>query len=260
MLGGLPLLNPAPGGGVSAGRTFTVENPAPTLSAISPVTATAGGPAFTLTVTGTSFVAGSVVRWGGADRTTAFVSTTRLTATIPAGDVASVGTATVTVFNPAPGGGVSAGRTFTVENATIATVNPATVENPMPAIIAMSPVTTTAGGPAFTLTVTGTGFVAGSVVQWDGTARATAFVSSTQLTATIPAEDISAGGTVTVTVFNPAPGGGDSPPETFTVWAAPRASRPSYGFATSAPARSTEVAGIINPIDQILLQSSPDPL
>jgi uncharacterized repeat protein (TIGR01451 family) len=243
------VLNPVPSGGASAGRTFTVENPAPTLSAISPVTATAGGPAFTLAVTGANFVDGSVVRWGGADRTTAFVSSTQLTATITAGDIASAGAATVTVFDPAPGGGVSAGRTFTIEDATTTTRNPATVENPMPAIIAMSPVTTTAGGPAFTLTITGTGFVAGSVVQWGGADHTTAFVSTTQLTATIPAEDISAAGTVTVTVtvFNPAPGGGGSPPEIFTVYAATRASRPPRGVATSMPARSAEIAGIINP-------------
>ena len=239
--------NPAPGGGESNELTFTVENSAPTLSAISPVTTTAGGPAFTLTVTGTGFVASSVVRWGGADRTTSFVSGTQLTATIPAGDIASAGTATVIVLNPVPGGGVSAGLTFTVENATTATRNPATVENPVPAIIAMSPVTATAGGPAFTLTVTGTGFVAGSVVQWGSADHTTAFVSTTQLTATIPAEDISAAGIVTVTVFSPAPGGGVSSPETFTVYAPTRASRPPRGVATSVPARSAEIAGIINP-------------
>jgi hypothetical protein len=238
------VFNPAPGGGVSNGRTFTVENPVPTITAISPATTTAGGPAFTLTVTGTGFIDGSVVQWGGAARTTAFVSTTQLTATITAGDIGSAGTVTVTVLNPAPGGGVSNGRVFTVENSAAAR-SLATIENPVPTISSMSPVTAAAGGPAFTLTVTGTGFVAGSVVQWDGAARTTAFVSTTQLTATVPAEDITAGGTITVTVFNPTPGGGDSPPETFTIYTATRASYSPHGVATSMPARSAEIAGLI---------------
>jgi hypothetical protein len=89
--------------------------------------------------------------------------------------------------------------------------------------------------------------VASSVVQWGGGVRATTFVSTTQLTATIPAEDITAGGTVTVTVFNPTPGGGDSPPEAFTIYTATRASYSPHGIATSVSVRSAEIAGIINP-------------
>jgi hypothetical protein len=44
------------------------------------------------------------------------------------------------------------------------------------------PDATAPGGPAFTLTVNGAGFVAGSVVNWNGSPRATTFVSSTKLT------------------------------------------------------------------------------
>ncbi len=46
------------------------------------------------------------------------------------------------------------------------------------------------GGPAYTLTVNGTGFVSGSTVNWNGTALATTFVDSSQLTATAPASNI----------------------------------------------------------------------
>src|SRR6516165_5134261 len=42
------------------------------------------------------------------------------------------------------------------------------------------------GGPGFTLTVKGTGFVSGSVVNWNGSALATTFVSGLQLTAAVP--------------------------------------------------------------------------
>lgn len=58
-------------------------------------------------------------------------------------------------------------------------------------------------GPAFTLTVNGTGFVSGSTVNWNGSARATTFLSSSSLTASILASDIAAQGAVWVTVVNP---------------------------------------------------------
>jgi hypothetical protein len=60
--------------------------------------------------------------------------------------------------------------------------------------------------------VNGTGFVSTSVVQWNGTALTTHFVSGSQLTATVPASDIASAGSGWVTVTNPAPGGGTSLP------------------------------------------------
>jgi hypothetical protein len=86
--------------------------PAPTLSSLSPNSATAGGAAFTLTVNGTNFVSGAVVKWNGAPRTTTFGSTTQLTAAIPASDIASQGTANVTVANP--DSQTSGAQTFTI--------------------------------------------------------------------------------------------------------------------------------------------------
>src|SRR5205823_10869665 len=59
--------------------------------------------------------------------------------------------------------------------------------SPVPAITSLSPLSAPVGGPAFTLTVTGSGFVAASVVQWNGAARPTTFVSSTQVQAAIGA-------------------------------------------------------------------------
>src|SRR5208337_3730736 len=66
------------------------------------------------------------------------------------------------------------------------------------------------GAPAFTLTVNGTGFVSSSVVNWNGSPRATTFVTSSQLTAKIAASDVATAGTVSVSVVSPAPGGGKS--------------------------------------------------
>jgi photosystem II stability/assembly factor-like uncharacterized protein len=102
--------------GRGAWRVPTADaSPVPALTSLAPMSATAGGAAFTLTATGTDFVAASVVRWNGADRATTFVSGTQLQAVIPASDIAVAGTAQVTVFNPAPGGGISNPLTFTID-------------------------------------------------------------------------------------------------------------------------------------------------
>jgi len=89
--------------------------------------------------------------------------------------------------------------------------------NPTPTISTISPNSTAAGGAAFTLTVNGTNFVAASMVNFGGSALATTFVNSTQLTAAIPAASIASTGTPAVTVTNPAPGGGTSKAINFTI-------------------------------------------
>ncbi len=87
----------------------------------------------------------------------------------------------------------------------------ALAQNPVPIINQpLVPETTAPGGPAFTLTVNGSGFVAASTVNWNGSARSTTFVSGSQLQASITASDISVPGTASVAVTNPAPGGGPS--------------------------------------------------
>jgi VCBS repeat protein/ASPM-SPD-2-Hydin domain-containing protein len=73
------------------------------------------------------------------------------------------------------------------------------------------------GGAAFTLTVNGTGFASGAVVNWNGSPRATTFVSASQVTAAILSTDIATAQTASVTVTNPAPGGGTSIPTPFEV-------------------------------------------
>jgi hypothetical protein len=46
------------------------------------------------------------VRWNGSNRTTTFVKATQLTANLSSDDLA-LGFGVITVFNPAPGGGLS---------------------------------------------------------------------------------------------------------------------------------------------------------
>jgi hypothetical protein len=188
---------PAPGGGTSSGLTFTVDNPAPTVTSINPTSAVVESGSFTLGVAGTNFLPSSTVQWNGSARATTFFSSTSLQATIAAADLAASGMVMVTVTNPAPGGGTSSSTAFAVDN-------------PVPQLSFISPTTALAGSGDFILTATGANFVPSSVIQWNGNARNTTLVSSAQLQATITAADLAASGVVQVTVSNPAPGGGTS--------------------------------------------------
>jgi hypothetical protein len=99
---------------VSVVNPVRPNSPVPTITGLNPLSATPDGGGFTLTVNGTNFISSSVVRWKGADRTTTYVNSTKLTAAILASDIAAAGTASVTVFNLAPGGGLSNAVSFLV--------------------------------------------------------------------------------------------------------------------------------------------------
>jgi len=91
-------------------------------------------------------------------------------------------------------------------------------QNPVPFVNQpLVPDAVAPGAAAFTLTVNGTGFVKGSVVSWNGAPLATTFVSSSQLTAIVPAVNVATNTTVSITVSSPAPGGGISNVEFFVV-------------------------------------------
>jgi Divergent InlB B-repeat domain len=98
----------------------------------------------------------------------------------------------------------------TMAGNTVVTATFSQTPNPVPTLTSLSPTTVTVGGPDFVLTVTGTNFISSSVIQWNGLPLATTFVSSGRLTATVPASNIAASGTISITVVNPEPGGGQS--------------------------------------------------
>lgn len=93
----------------------------------------------------------------------------------------------------------------------------AAASNPTPAIVALSPSTVAAGVNGLTLTVLGSNFLSLSTIQWNGSARSTEFVSSTELQAQISLSDLSSAGSASVTVTTPSPGGGTSNPLPFTI-------------------------------------------
>jgi outer membrane protein assembly factor BamB len=160
------------------------------LGSISPSLASAGAPGFTLTVQGEFFTPNSVVYWNGTPLPTTFASANQLTATVSAADLATSGSVAVRVAASQGSSVGSATTIFTVE--------------PLPplALGAISPATVPAGYGPFLLTVLGNGFTGSSVVQWNGAARTTQYVSAQELVAQIGATDIAATGTATVDVQN----------------------------------------------------------
>jgi len=127
-------------------QTIVVNQAAPTLDSLSPAFISAGKSAFTLTVTGTGFTSSSVVYWGSAALTTTYVSATQLTASVPATEVASAGTAAITVQTVASASASnlmqfeidsassssSASPTFTTLTATVSSGSKATYKVTLP--------------------------------------------------------------------------------------------------------------------------------
>lgn len=84
------------------------------------------------------------------------------------------------------------------------------IYNAEPVAMTLDPASAIQGSGSFLLTVSGSNFVNTSQIRWNNEYRATIYVSSTQLTAQIPASDIAGGDSATVSVYNPSPGGGTS--------------------------------------------------
>jgi inosine-uridine nucleoside N-ribohydrolase len=198
----LAVVNSSEGNWTSNKINLSIVNAVPSLSSISPSSVVAGGSGFTLTANGNGFVSGSVIQVNGASRASNFVSGSQLTTMMSASDIAAGGYLSITVATPAPGGGTSASVTLTVNN-------------PVPAISNVSPSLVIATSSNYTLTISGGGFNQSSIVNVDGRPVSTTLVSPTQLTAQVPNNDLLLG-QHSITVSNPAPGGGKSNAVTVT--------------------------------------------
>lgn len=204
--------------------TSSDKNPVPKLNALYPGLAVIGGQSFTLTLVGSNFIRGSVALWNGEERSTVYVASDTLTATILTTDLAPAGagkaapqdeplpagpqgvTVQVWVKNPEPGGGTSNALPFVVAEA-----------RPAPVLLSVSPSSAQTGSSDLSITAAGSGFYDVSVVRWNTTDLATAFSDSNTLQATVPASLLTVSGTAQVTVFTPPPGGGVSVVRYFTV-------------------------------------------
>ncbi len=98
-------------------------------------------------------------------------------------------------------------------------IAPQTV-NAVPALAGLSPSSATAGSGALTVTLNGSNFLPGSTVFWNGSTLPVTYVSTTELSVSVPVSDLAQSGTVEVTVTNPTPGGGASSIQVFKIIAA----------------------------------------
>jgi hypothetical protein len=192
------------GGGGSSGPTQDVATHFSVTSANA--TPTAGTP-FNLTVTALDASGQMVTSYSG----TVHFTSSNGQPVQPASETLTGGTGTFSVtLNTAGPQTITATDTASLTG-TSASITVTAPPSPVPLINQpLSPAAVVPGGAAFKLTVNGTGFVSGSMVKWNGSARATSFVSESQLTATVLASDIASFNTASVTVVNPAPGGGTS--------------------------------------------------
>lgn len=163
------------------------NNP-PALLSIDPQTVIAGTGGFTLTATGANFLSGAVINFNGSPRTTKFVSSTQLTATIQSSDVLNAGNAQVTAANP----GTLPSSPLTL-----------TILPNSPSITSLTPNTLPVNSTTLDITITGQNFASTAVAQVNGASRTTAYVDSSHLTMTLRAADVTTAATFAVTVLNP---------------------------------------------------------
>jgi len=192
--------NSEPGGGASASQSFTVNNPAPTLTSITPAS---GGRGNTLEVilAGTNFIDGVTTINFGPDLTVNSISVnsvTQITANVTIPLNIATGARTVSVTNPSPGGGTS-----TISNAF-------TAGNPKPILTSVNP---TIGSLGQTLNVDlfGANFINGiSSVNFGGgiTINTMNVISPAQIKANITIGESALSGPHNVSVINAGPGGG----------------------------------------------------
>jgi hypothetical protein len=213
--------------------------PVPIVNSVSPVSVIAGGPSFTLTVYGNSFVSSSAVRWNGVNRPTTFINATVLQASISAADIATAGSALVSVTTPSPGGGTSAAFNVTINPAPVLTVSATSIAAGASVTVTL---TNGRGAPQDWLTLAPVGAPDSSYVQWTyvgagvttrtwtvtlmsaGSYQFRLFLdngytrAATSLTITVAAgpptvivdsTSTTTGGTITATLINGAGGAGD---------------------------------------------------
>jgi RHS repeat-associated protein len=173
-------------------RSGSPDSLKPALTRIVPNSAVAGTGPLVLSVEGLRFDPAASVVFGTTPLATRFINATKLSADVPVALLASPGSFSVLVRNPASAGGDSNTRLFTVAPATpiLSAVTPSVLEI----------------GKAETLALGGANFTPASKVRFGASLLATTFGSSVNLTALVPATLLTAPGTVPVSIVDPVAG------------------------------------------------------
>ena len=201
--------NPAPALGTSESATVPILGLEPTIESVLPGTATVlnmpGKFTETIVVTGTNFGPQTQIRiYKATDLPPEFedpklvLSSTQLVMDVDDFDYSCLGEWKVELMNPEPGGGATPAVSFFITAGTFS-------GNPF--IVSMNPTMVAAGGPGFTLTINGTNFKSGALVQFNVAILDALVLSSMQMTVNVPAFLIQAAGRVPIRVINPDTGG-----------------------------------------------------
>ena len=205
------LFTPSTIGSLSANLVVTVQgltqhvnvplqgtggNPLPTITSLSPASAYVNSAAFTLTVNGTAFVPGAAIYFANTALATTYISSSQLTAEVPASFLTGTGSDWVQVVNP--GGGYSGLVYFSVVALD-------------PNLSNASPTSVVAGTLPTAIVLTGNNFMDGATVQWNGKPVPTTYMSSSQLQFTPTKGGLGSASIVQLSVSNPPPGGISAP-------------------------------------------------
>jgi hypothetical protein len=202
--------NPEPSLVVSEAAFLRVDGLQPTITSVVPGSATQLGLGDTfavpIVVYGTNFGPQTMMRMYQTIATVipvfasgglTVLSSTQLVTTLPV-DASASGQWLVDVMNPQPGGGKSSVASFTITSGTFV---------PNPFLIVLAPPSVSVGGPAFTLTITGTNFRDGAQVLFNTTLLVTTVIGNSVISADVPASLLFSAGRVPVSVINPDNGG-----------------------------------------------------
>ncbi|MBX3226365.1 MAG: IPT/TIG domain-containing protein [Labilithrix sp.] len=205
-VGDLPVAveNPPPGGGVSEPVVFSVTNPAPVATSVTPPSIPAGSGQTPVTVNGSGFVNGSKVIGMTPVAATTFVSATQLRVTLTPAHLAKVGSLALKVQTSAPGGGTSADVTLELPVAA-------------PKVTAVEPSSLVAGAADTPITIRGSLFVAATTATAGGQPLAVTYKSGSELSAVLPAALLAQPGPIPIVVTNAGATGGSSAPANVTV-------------------------------------------
>lgn len=208
-LGQITINNPGPGGSTTTPTELVIAATVPTILYVSPssvaVNASSTVPT-SVSISGSGFAANATVQANGQFVPVTTQSSTNITVSVPSSFFTSAGSIQIVVSNP---------------GSPVVQSNAGTVMVATPALtLSISPNSAVAGSPDTKITVSGSGFFADSVVQWNTTALATTYVNSRQLTAIVPAALISGFAQASIQVSTPEAQGKNPPPQPFTTYLA----------------------------------------
>ena len=181
---------------LSGAAQVTLIYPQPNVTSVNPPSVQAASGDTPIAIAGAGFTKATTLTLGGQSLAGTFFSQTSIGTTVPAWLAATTGSYPIIVSNPTPGGG-TASSSFVVGNL-------------VPVVTSLDPSVILAGAAATRVIVAGANFLSSSSGLVNGLQATTVFVSPNQLVLNVPTESLSVSATLSISVANPAPGGGTS--------------------------------------------------